>query len=173
MNSPAKHNWVSFCLINKNVFFITIRETWQNVPRTRSSITWDKTFTTVMFPIRAKAMEAADRMKSPTKMAWKRKHSCRRFRPHEEKEGPGFRFSYFSLPPDLVDGSLPPPLIRTVDHVIVHEAGSVDHFWDHSYGSLTREQISEGDGVKGSEMKLRLIPQKNRIPLNVCEILDI
>lgn len=91
----------------------------------------------------------------------------------EEKEGPGFRFSYFSLPPDLVDGSLPPPLIRTVDHVIVHEAGSVDHFWDHSYGSLTREQISEGDGVKGSEMKLRLISQKNRIPLNFCEILDI
>lgn len=68
------------------------------------------------------------------------------------KRRAGFRFSYFSLPPDLVDGSLPPPLIRTVDHVVVHEAGSVDHFWDHSYGSLTREQISEGDGVKGSEM---------------------
>lgn len=94
------------------------------------------------------------------------------------KRRAGFRLSYFSLPPDLVDGSLPPPLIRTVDHVIVHEAGSVDHFWDHSYGSLTREQISEGDGVKGSEMKLGLIPKekkqkKNRIPLNFCEILDI
>lgn len=48
-----------------------------HVPRTRSSITWDKTLTTVMFPIRAKAMEAADRMKSPAKMAWKEKQKVR------------------------------------------------------------------------------------------------
>lgn len=124
-----------------------------------------------MFPIRAKAMEAADRMKSPTKMAWKRKHSLPAVSTtQEEKEGPGFRFSYFSLPPDLVDGSLPPPLIRTVNHVIVHEAGSVDHFWDHSYGSLTREQISEGDGVKGSEMKLGLTPPKKKKKQNSSEV---
>lgn len=81
------------------------------------------------------------------------------------KSRAGFRFSHFSLPPDLVDGSLPPPLIRTVDHIVVHEAGSVDHFRDHSYGSLTREQVSEGDNVKGSEMKLGLIPPNNKPPL--------
>lgn len=42
------------------------------VPRTRSSITWDNTFSTVLLPMRAKAKEAAERMKSPAKIAWKR-----------------------------------------------------------------------------------------------------
>lgn len=44
----------------------------RDLPRTRSSVTWDKTFTTVMLPIRAKAIEAAERIKSPAKIAWKR-----------------------------------------------------------------------------------------------------
>lgn len=44
----------------------------RDLPRTRSSMTWDKTFTTVMLPIRAKAIEAAERIKSPAKIAWKR-----------------------------------------------------------------------------------------------------
>lgn len=57
------------------------------VPRTRSSITWDKTLTTVMFPIRAKAMEAADRMKSPANMAWKEKQKVIFNHPPVELEG--------------------------------------------------------------------------------------
>lgn len=44
-----------------------------------------------------------------------------------EEEG-AVSTSYLFLPPDLVDGSLPPPMIRPVDHVVVYEAGSVDHF---------------------------------------------
>lgn len=41
------------------------------LPLTRSSMTCANTFTTVMLPMRARAMEAADRMKSPAKMAYK------------------------------------------------------------------------------------------------------
>lgn len=98
MNSPGEPNKsqkedvlkrsIKLVFPDNKVVVVVTRATWQNVPRTRSSITWDKTFTTVMFPIRAKAMDAADRMKSPTKMAWRMKHSYGSFLPgNRDKEG--------------------------------------------------------------------------------------
>lgn len=74
-----------------------------------------------------------------------------RFLPARGNRRPGFTFSYLSLPPKFVDGSLPAPLIRPVDHVVMHEAGGVDHFWDHRYGSLTWEQIPDGKQVRPSQ----------------------
>lgn len=40
-----------------------------NLPRTRSSITWVKIDITVVFPIRARAIDAAERIKSPARTA--------------------------------------------------------------------------------------------------------
>lgn len=55
------------------------------------------------------------------------------------------RGSYLSFAPHIIDGSLPPSLIRPVYHVVVHQAGGVDHFGDHSDRPLPREQISGED----------------------------
>lgn len=74
-----KHNWYSETSVYVNHLSVTAFNVCRCmnklkcyiIPLTRSSITWDNTFTTVMLPIRAKAMEAADRMKSPAKIAWK------------------------------------------------------------------------------------------------------
>lgn len=64
---PYVHILVFLCFVISNILqFRGIVP----VPLTRSSMTWDNTLTTVMFPIRANAIEAVDRMKSPTKMAW-------------------------------------------------------------------------------------------------------
>ena len=40
-----------------------------SLPLTRSSMTCDSTDTTVLLPIRASAIEAAERMKSPARIA--------------------------------------------------------------------------------------------------------
>lgn len=40
-----------------------------NLPRTKSSITWVKIDITVVFPIRARAIDAAERIKSPARTA--------------------------------------------------------------------------------------------------------
>lgn len=59
-----------------------------------------------------------------------------------------FHFSHFLFTPNVVDGSLPPPLIRTVYDVIMHQAGGVDHFGDHGDGPLPREQIPADDRLQ-------------------------
>lgn len=46
-----------------------INQIQTDLPRTRSSMTCDSTDTTVVFPMRANAMDAADRMKSPARIA--------------------------------------------------------------------------------------------------------
>lgn len=75
-----------------------------------------------------------------------------RFLPARGNRRTAFSSSYFSLPPDFVDGSLPAPLIWPVDHVVMHQAGGVDHFWDHRYSSLTWEQIADGKEVRSSRV---------------------
>lgn len=114
---------------------------WFLSPLTRSSITWDSTLTTVMFPIRANAMEAADRMKSPAKMAYERKTHSHHVLWTFMKQEMRLWLPDLSLPPQLVDGSLPSPFVRAVDDVVVHQAGGVDHLWDHGDGSLPGQQV--------------------------------
>lgn len=52
---------------------------------------------------------------------------------------------YLFFTPHLIDRSLSPSFIWSIYNVIMHQAGSVDHFWDHGYGPLPWEQISAED----------------------------
>lgn len=127
------------------------------LPRTRSSMTCDNTLTTVLLPIRARAMEAAERMKSPAKIAWNRVQKTWQPHPHDtwsdkiekkKKTRRWFYFSYLFFTPHFIDSFLSSTFIWSVYNIVMHQAGGVDHLWDHSYGPLSRQQISAEDRLQ-------------------------
>lgn len=50
-------------------------------------------------------------------------------------------FTYFFFTPYFIDGSLSSSPIWSIYDVVMHQAGSVDHLWDHRYGPLSWEQV--------------------------------
>lgn len=77
---------------------------------------------------------------------------------------------YLFFTPNFIDGSLSPSFIWSVYNVIMHQAGSVDHFWDHSYGPLPWKQITRGqrpttDCRKWDEIKTLDYASYNNIKL--------
>lgn len=98
--------------------------------------------------MRASAMDAAERMKSPAKMAFT--HTISRqlihlntlpFPKHMKREAP--ERTHLFLPPHLIDRGFASPCICTVNDIIVYQAGRVDHLGDHGDGALGREQIPD------------------------------
>lgn len=65
-----RHGFIAW--LNTRIGILNKKEI--DLPRTKSSITWANSDTTAVFPIRARAMDAAERIKSPARTAWKKKN---------------------------------------------------------------------------------------------------